>query len=91
MRRQSKRKLATAVRFTLLSLWFLIVAFPMYWMFATSFKPDHEWFAWPPVYWSSTPTLDNYRTVWTSYTSALATQMAESMQKPWEALQEFRL
>ncbi len=38
------------------------------------------------MYWSSTPTLDNYRTVWTSYTAALTTQMAESMQKPWEAL-----
>ncbi|WP_089943547.1 carbohydrate ABC transporter permease [Candidatus Entotheonella palauensis] len=86
MKRRTRHKLATAARFTLLGLWFLIVAFPMYWIFATSFKPDHEWFAWPPVYWSGTPTLDNYRTVWTSYTAALATQMAESMQKPWEAL-----
>jgi multiple sugar transport system permease protein len=86
MKRQTRHKLATVARFTLLGLWFLIVAFPMYWIVATSFKPDHEWFAWPPVYWSSTPTLDNYRTVWTSYTAALATQMAESMQKPWEAL-----
>ncbi len=83
---QTRRKLAAGARFTLLGLWFLIVAFPIYWIVATSFKPDHEWFAWPPVYWSSTPTLENYRTVWTSYTTALATQMAESMQKPWEAL-----
>ncbi len=86
MKRRTKQKLAGALRFAALGLWFLIVAFPMYWMFATSFKPDHEWFAWPPVYWSQTPTLDNYRTVWTSYTSTVATQEVESMQKPWVAL-----
>ena len=87
MTRSTKRKLAATGRFTGLGIWFLIVAFPMYWIVATSFKPDHEWFAWPPVYWSKTPTLDNYRTVWTDYTAAVSTQEAESMQKPWEALQ----
>lgn len=86
MTRHTKRQLATTLRFTALGVWFIIVAFPMYWIVATSFKPDHEWFAWPPVYWSQTPTLDNYRTVWTSYTSTVSTQEAESMQKPWEAL-----
>ncbi len=86
MSRKTKKKLYTACRFAVLGIWLLIVGFPIYWMVATSFKPDHEWFAWPPVYWSSTPTLDNYKTVWTSYTKSLATQEAESMQKPWIAL-----
>jgi multiple sugar transport system permease protein len=86
MTRQTKYRLVGTLRFAALGLWFLIVAFPIYWMVATSFKPDHEWFAWPPVYWSQTPTLDNYRTVWTTYTSTVATQEVESMQKPWVAL-----
>ncbi len=87
MSRQTKKKLYTLFRFTALGIWFCIVAFPVYWIVATSFKPDHEWFAWPPVYWSATPTMDNYKSVWTSYTKTLATQEAESMQKPWIALQ----
>jgi len=86
MSRKTKKKLYSACRFGALGIWLLIVGFPIYWIVATSFKPDHEWFAWPPVYWSSTPTLDNYKTVWTSYTKTLATQEAESMQKPWIAL-----
>ena len=45
MRRQTRRKLYAVFRFTMLGLWFLIVAFPMYWIIATSFKPAHEWFA----------------------------------------------
>jgi multiple sugar transport system permease protein len=69
-----------------LGIWFLIVAFPIYWIVATSFKPAHEWFAWPPVYWSSTPTLDNYRIVWTGHASTSATRETASLQKPWIAL-----
>src|SRR5262249_9778783 len=61
MTRQTRHTLYAMFRFTVLGIWFLIVAFPMYWIIATSFKPAHEWFAWPPVYWSSTPTLENYR------------------------------
>jgi multiple sugar transport system permease protein len=75
------------LRFTVLTLWLLIVAFPMYWVLATSFKPDHEWFAWPPVYWTASPTLDNHRTVWVGETGMLTAQQAFSMQKSWLALQ----
>jgi multiple sugar transport system permease protein len=70
----------------MLSLWLFVVGFPIYWIVATSFKPDHEWFAWPPVYWSHTPTLDNYRAVWTGATGTITTQHVQSMQKPWIAL-----
>ena len=86
MRRQTKRKLYAVFRFTMLGLWFLIVAFPMYWIIATSFKPAHEWFAWPPVYWSRTPTLENYRIVWTGQASSSTTRETASLQKPWVAL-----
>jgi multiple sugar transport system permease protein len=85
--RTARRRLFAVFRFTALGVWFLIVAFPMYWVVATSFKPDHEWFAWPPVYWTTNPTLENHLTVWAGDTGTLRTQMASSMQKPWLALQ----
>jgi len=43
-------------------------------------------FAWPPVYWSKTPTWDNYLNVWTSLASYAETQYVQSLQKPWIAL-----
>ena len=67
-------------------LWLLIVAFPMFWVISTSFKPDHEWFAWPPVYWSQEPTLNNYLNVWTDHSEYEDTQYIKSLQKPWIAL-----
>jgi multiple sugar transport system permease protein len=86
MNRRTRRTLYTLFRFTMLGLWLFVVGFPIYWIVATSFKPDHEWFAWPPVYWSPTPTLDNYRAVWTGATGTITTQHVQSMQKPWIAL-----
>lgn len=86
MRRAARRRLAALGRLLLLGSWGLAVAFPMYWLVATSFKPDHEWFAWPPVYWTRTPTLENYRTVWLGEARVYRTQEALSMQKPWLAL-----
>ena len=58
----------------------------MFIIVATSFKPDHEWFAWPPVYWSEEPTLKNYLNVWTDYSEYEDTQYIKSLQKPWIAL-----
>jgi multiple sugar transport system permease protein len=86
MKRRTRRTLYRLFRFTILGLWLFVVGFPIYWIVATSFKPDHEWFAWPPVYWSPTPTLDNYRAVWTGATGTITTQHVQSMQKPWIAL-----
>jgi multiple sugar transport system permease protein len=85
MNRRTKRTLYSVLRFTVLGVWLFVVGFPIYWIIATSFKPDHEWFAWPPVYWSSTPTLNNYRAVWTGATGTIQTQHVQSMQKPWVA------
>ncbi len=86
MTRKNKKKLFAACRFAALGIWLFIVAFPIYWIVATSFKPDNEWFSWPPVYWSATPTLDNYRNVWTSALGQSSNVEAMSMQKPWVAL-----
>ena len=63
MSRARKKTVFEAGRYTILVIWLLIVAFPMFWVISTSFKPDHEWFAWPPVYWSQEPTLNNYLNV----------------------------
>ena len=42
----------------------MVFAFlPIYWLIATSFKPFDEWAAWPPVWLTDNPTLQNYRIV----------------------------
>lgn len=86
MTRTQKRTLLETGRYAVLILWLLIVAFPIFWIVSTSFKPDHEWFAWPPVYWSDTPTIKNYLNVWTDYSDYEDTQYIKSLQKPWIAL-----
>ena len=86
MTRTQKQTLFSTGRYAVLFLWLLVVAFPIFWIIATSFKPDHEWFAWPPVYWSETPTIKNYLNVWTDYSDYEDTQYIKSLQKPWIAL-----
>lgn len=36
---------------------------PIFWLFSTSLKPHNEWAAWPPVWVTENPTLQNYRIV----------------------------
>jgi multiple sugar transport system permease protein len=86
MTKTQRRQIDTGVRYLILTVWLLIVAFPIFWMVSTSFKPDREWFAWPPVYISEDPTIQNYLVVWadvSEYTDQVHTQ---SLQRPWEAL-----
>lgn len=86
MSRSSKRRIFSMFRSFVLTLWLFICIFPLFWMVATSFKPDREWFAWPPVYWSNTPTLKNYMVVWANQSEYAETQYVQSMQRPWTAL-----
>ena len=53
MNRVTKARLFTIFRYAMLVVWSVIVAFPIFWIVSTSFKPDWEWHAWPPVYWST--------------------------------------
>mgnify|MGYP003960458531 FL=1 len=92
MTKSQRRHAFSAFRYFVLTIWLLIVAFPIFWMVSTSFKPDREWFAWPPVYISENATLQNYLTVWadvseyaTDETGKLETY-TQSLQRPWEAL-----
>lgn len=85
--KKHKRYLGAAARYGFLTFWALIVAFPLYWTLSTSFKPQDQWFSWPPVYFPSPPTLENYRDVWLGATSVAAgAQYAFSTQTPFRAL-----
>lgn len=86
MTRSQKNLAFNVFRYSTLTIWLLIVIFPIFWMFATSFKPDKDWFAWPPVYWPDEPTLANYLNVWTSLASYEENTYIKSLQKPWIAL-----
>ena len=87
MTRTQKRHAAAATRYTILTVWALIVAFPLYWTVSTSFKPSEEWFSWPPFWYPSPPTLENYEDVWLGKTSiAAGGQYAMSLQTPFLAL-----
>ncbi len=89
-----RRQAFSVFRYFVLTIWLLIVAFPIFWMVSTSFKPDREWFAWPPVYISENATLRNYLNVWDPSFNEYATdeetkelgQYTQSLQRPWEAL-----
>jgi multiple sugar transport system permease protein len=39
----------------------LVMLFPFLWLVLTTFKQPVEFLTWPPVFWPSHPTLDNYR------------------------------
>ena len=84
--KSQRRRLTTAIRYTLLTIWALITFFPIYWMVATSFKPDSQWFSWPPYYFPDPPTLDNYLNVWWGAQQYAVTQYAISSQKPLVSL-----
>jgi multiple sugar transport system permease protein len=87
MTRRQKRTAAAVARYAVLTLWALIVAFPLFWIVSTSFKPSEQWFSWPPVYLPSPPTLENYSDVWVGATSVAAGgQTALSLQTPFLAL-----
>ncbi|NKB48637.1 MAG: ABC transporter permease subunit [Alphaproteobacteria bacterium] len=95
MTMSQKRHVFSVFRYFVLTIWLLIVAFPMFWMVSTSFKPDREWFAWPPVYFSENATIRNYLVVWSDFNEYAAGdsedaqklgQVTQSLQRPWEAL-----
>jgi multiple sugar transport system permease protein len=82
MTKSQRRRVTTIVRHTVLLVWAAIAFFPIYWMISTSFKPDTQWFAWPPVYIPDPATLANYLNVWLGAEEYAATQYAISSQKP---------
>jgi multiple sugar transport system permease protein len=82
MTKSQRRRITTTVRYVILTVWSIMAAFPIYWIVATSFKIDTQWFAWPPIYVPDPPTLANYRNVWLGAEEYASTQYAISSQKP---------
>ena len=82
MTKSQRRRITTMVRYTVLTIWALIAFFPIYWMVSTSFKPDNQWFSWPPYYFPDPPTLANYKNVWLGAGEYDKTQYAISSQTP---------
>ena len=77
-----RRRIAAILRYAALTAWAVVAFFPIFWMISTSFKPDTQWFAWPPFYFPHPPTLSNYLNVWFGAEEYAATQYAISSQKP---------
>ena len=48
------------LRYVLLGLAALLFLLPLYWMIASSLKPEYEVFAQPPVWWPTPPQWRNY-------------------------------
>ena len=86
MTKAQRRRVSAIVRTTVLTVWAAVVFFPIYWMVSTSFKPDTQWFAWPPVYFPDPPTFANYMNVWFGVEEYAQTQYIKSLQKPLIAL-----
>ncbi len=86
MTKSQKKRIVALARYAILSAWAVIVAFPIYWMVSTSFKPSEQWFAWPPAYFPVPLTLDNYLSVWGGVQEFASAVYATSLQKPWIAL-----
>ena len=82
MTKSQRRRLTATARYAILILWGIGAGFPVYWMVSTSFKPDNQWFSWPPVYFPDPPTLANYLNVWFGAQEYANTQYAISSQKP---------
>lgn len=85
MTKSQKNQIAATVRYSILTLWALIVAFPLYWMVSTSFKPSEQWFAWPTVYIPDPWTIVNYLDVWTGRQEVTTSAYIISAQRPWTA------
>jgi multiple sugar transport system permease protein len=85
MTKSQKNRISAIVRYAILTVWALIVAFPLYWMVSTSFKPSEQWFAWPTVYVPDPWTIVNYLDVWTDRQEVTTGAYIISAQRPWGA------
>jgi N,N'-diacetylchitobiose transport system permease protein len=61
VRRRARRRRVRCAAWNAVGLVvFVVIAFPVFWMISTAFKPDDEIIAQTPT-WLPTPTLDNFR------------------------------
>jgi len=57
---QSRSKLSGIAAYVIVALVILWTVFPLYWLVITAFKPLEEFMAYPPTFWPSQWTLDNF-------------------------------
>lgn len=57
---QTKGKLTTVVSYVIVAVLLLWTVFPLYWLVITAFKPLEEFMTYPPTFWPSHWTLDNF-------------------------------
>jgi multiple sugar transport system permease protein len=57
---QSRSKLTGIAAYVIVALVILWTVFPLYWLVITAFKPLEEFMAYPPTFWPSQWTLDNF-------------------------------
>jgi multiple sugar transport system permease protein len=85
--RRRRRAAFGVFRHVALGAWLAVVAFPLFWIVATSFKRPGDVNAWPPVYWPADPTLFNYVQVWVNgFATGIGTPGLADVIGPWEAL-----
>jgi multiple sugar transport system permease protein len=56
----SESRLSGIFAFAWIILILIWTLFPLYWLFITAFKPLEEFMAYPPTFWPTTWTLDNF-------------------------------
>ena len=66
MKNNKGKKVASSILFvTALLVILIFIIFPIYWCFATSFKPSAEITSKVVTYWPNTFTFQNYVEAWT--------------------------
>jgi len=60
MDKQSKFSLADIAAYAIVIFMLIWTIFPLYWMVITAFKPLEEFMTYPPTFWPSQWTLDNF-------------------------------
>ncbi len=85
-------KLDIALRHAVLMAWAIILLFPIYWMCMTSFKDKYEWISWPPNWIPESPTLLNYRQIFSATESGfdekLSRDASEQAFNIWGSLKD---
>ncbi len=57
---EKKNTLSTVVAYVIVILVLLWTVFPLYWLVITAFKPLEEFMTYPPTFWPTRWTLDNF-------------------------------
>jgi multiple sugar transport system permease protein len=57
---KKKYALSDVVAYTIVILMLIWTIFPLYWLFITAFKPLNEFMTYPPTFWPTHWTLDNF-------------------------------